>query len=184
MTDCSKQFSERGLFSKLEENLAGFSWRTVRREDEKILDDIYRACHAGDFVGLAPEQLQPLLSMQARAQTRHYTVSYPDAMHWILEHETEAVGRLMVDESQEGLHIVDLALVPALQGRRWGRTLVGALLEEASRQNTMVHAHVALGNDGARRFWSRSGFVEIRIEGSYAVLLWDGKTSTNPNSAD
>src|ERR1700761_8534448 len=93
-------------------HLPVFQLRAASRDDEGFLADLYRECHRQEFapLGLTENQLDGLMQMQARGQREGYARDYPRAENQIVvDSETGGpVGRILVDRSVNGLHMIDL----------------------------------------------------------------------------
>lgn len=80
---------------------------------------------------------------------------------WVLEHEREIMGLVVLEEQPEGMLLDNIAVAPAAQGQGHGRTLMAFAEEEARRRgfdelrlytNMLMVENIAL--------YGRLGFVE------------------------
>ena len=71
----------------------------------------------------------------------------------------EPVGRLWVDRAATQWRVLDVALVPAVQGRGVGAEVLGALLDDADRAGVPVVLAVDAGNERALALYRRLGFT-------------------------
>jgi ribosomal protein S18 acetylase RimI-like enzyme len=65
-------------------------------------------------------------------------------------------GRLWLDEGDDRLHILDIALLPAWRGRGLGTRCLQALAEAAGQRPLSIHVEI---HNPARRLYERLGFV-------------------------
>jgi GNAT superfamily N-acetyltransferase len=94
------------------------------------------------------------------------------------------VGRLVLDRRADGIRIVDLAVVPAEQGRGTGTAVLRSVLAEADAVGAPVTLHVVVASP-ARRLYERCGFVPVTSDG---IHLFMERPETNraapqPNTA-
>ena len=136
------------------------SLRSAEDNDETFLLELFTESRASEFesLGLPAAQLQPLLSMQFRAQQASYQQSWPKAEMSIVSVEGNPVGQLYVDRSQaDGIRIVDVSLLPRIRNRGIGTQLLTSLIDEAHSTGKIVRLHVHKQNQ-AIRLYQRLGF--------------------------
>jgi GNAT superfamily N-acetyltransferase len=119
------------------------------------------------WLGWPEQQQDALIRMQFGAQTRRYRESFPDAAYSVICVDGEPAGRLIVNQADDQILIVDIALLPEFRHTGIGSGLVRRLLEQADVGHLPVRCHVL--NDGtARRFWEHAGFA---VQGSDAMYV-------------
>lgn len=121
--------------------------------------------------GLPEAALQNLVEMQHRAKSGAYAANFPRARADIVEIGGEAAGRLMVDEEPGRLHVVDIALLRACQGRGFGAALIGAVVQEADARNLAVRAEVLATNTASLAMFARHGFRREGAPGDAYVAV-------------
>ncbi|CAM3780431.1 GNAT family N-acetyltransferase [Roseateles saccharophilus] len=122
---------------------------------------IYASTRADELAqtGWPPEQCERFVAMQHRAQQQHYLQHFPHAgCQLILAAADEIAGRLWVDRRPDGMHVLDIALLPAWRGRGIGTACLRALAGEADGRGQPLGIHVEIHNP-ARRLYERLGFV-------------------------
>jgi ribosomal protein S18 acetylase RimI-like enzyme len=107
--------------------------------------------------------------MQFSAQDSHYRAAYPRARYDLVVRGDDVLGRLYVDRAQEAWLVIDIALLPAHQGRGIGTRLLTQLLSEAAAAAKPVRLHVERFNP-AQRLYGRLGFRVVADEGVYLLL--------------
>ena len=110
-------------------------------------------------MGWGPEQQQSFVDLQLRAREQHREATRPHAELGILTLDDLPVGQLDLDRTDAGIEVVEIALVPGLQGHGLGTAALGQVLAGADAADIVVHLNVELTNDGARRLYERLGFV-------------------------
>ncbi len=146
----------------------GVDLRPVQTSDEEFLFSVYASTRA-DEMKLVPwteTQKQDFLRMQFNAQRQHYAVYYPKAQYHVIERDGEAIGRMIVDRSEDTILLMDIALLPEYHNAGIGTRLIKELLDEADKENRPVQLHVETFNP-AIKLYKRLGFVKSGEMGIY-----------------
>ena len=114
-------------------------------------------------------QKQTFLKMQFTARQQQYRLRYPQAIDRIILQDSEAIGRLLIDQEERFLVLIDIALLPAHQNRGVGTKLVQSLLEEAAATGKSVRLQV-LATNPAVRMYERLGFAATDNDGTYLEM--------------
>jgi ribosomal protein S18 acetylase RimI-like enzyme len=119
-------------------------------DDEAFLRALDAQTRGALFAGWEPDAVAQMLALQydARRAARR------GAREEIVVLEGTAVGALVSTDGGDGLHILDLALVPEARGRGIGSALLADLLSAQPSARVEVEAT----NQAARRFYERAGF--------------------------
>lgn len=92
----------------------------------------------------------------------------PDGGMLIAHHHPE---RMLIPEIHEYPAHLHIDILGPWQGQGWGRRLMERFLESLRADGVpAVHLNVAAANTGARAFYGRLGFVELRVEAGSAYL--------------
>jgi ribosomal protein S18 acetylase RimI-like enzyme len=144
-----------------------FSRRTVTPHDDPYLRALF-ADSRDDLLLLPPEVREPLIAMQFEAQRRQIAAAHPDAVHEVLVVDGADVGRLVVAQSADAAHIVDITIARA--SRRQG--IATAVLHEliAAAGNHAVTIRVWSANIPARRLYEQVGFVPHGTDAGYIAM--------------
>jgi ribosomal protein S18 acetylase RimI-like enzyme len=151
-----------------------------------------RTCHPGDYafqLGLYSDtraeelaqvqwsdaQKAAFLAMQFDAQSNHYQVHFPEAIHYIIELDEKRIGRLILDYQPDTILIVDIALLSQYRYQEIGSTLLLEIMAEAERLVKSVTLRVEFFNP-AYRLYERMGFSKTRDLGVYHEMVWNGQT--------
>lgn len=147
--------------------------RPARSDDEPFLYDLYCSTRNEDLSAgewNSPQQ-EMLLRMQFLGQQQTYKAQYPRADHDIILLDNLAIGRVMVERSDEEIRGVDIALLPAYRSSGVGGAIIQDLLDEAHRAGKPFRIQVVRTNR-ARRLYDRMGFREIGDTGTHYVMEW------------
>lgn len=147
--------------------------RPVQPADEDFLLRVYACTREAELamVPWPPEQKTAFVRMQFEAQTRHYRAQHPQAEYSIVVHQGRDVGRLWVARKPDGIHILDVTLLPEFRGAGLGKLLLRQLQEEGLRSALPVSIYVESFNPSLRLF-DKLGFRKANEEGVHCLLQW------------
>jgi ribosomal protein S18 acetylase RimI-like enzyme len=123
-------------------------------------------------VEIDPAVREQLMQQQFRAQTETYLARFPRARFDIIEFDGAPVGRMVVNRPGDHVHIVDLAVIPALRGQGIGSALMRYWMEVARAANQPARVKVADTNDPSMQLYARLGFAQIHENVSYIEMEW------------
>lgn len=99
----------------------------------------------------------------------------------VLELNGQLVGLLKIVRQASNWELLQIQLIPALQGKGVGASLIHELLAEAGQLGANVHLSVLKSNP-ARRLYERLGFV-LTGENEHSYLMVQGLTLRCPRRA-
>lgn len=151
-------------------SLPGLVLRPTEAADEGFLQALYASTRT-DLAALSlPDAAKAaLLAQQYRSQTAHYRARFAAADFSLVLLDGAPVGRLIVARGRHELHLIDISLLPALQGRGIGTQLLAGLIAESDASARPIAAHVACSNP-ARAWYARLGFRSLADDGVYLRL--------------
>ncbi|HMJ76079.1 MAG TPA: GNAT family N-acetyltransferase [Iamia sp.] len=141
----------------------GLLARRPRTDDDTgLLRALFAASRRDELtlMGWGAEEQQSFVDLQLRAREQHRQTTRPGATLGILTLDDVPVGQLDLDHTEAGIEIVEIAVVPGLQGHGLGTAVLTQVLAEADLADVPVHLNVEVANSGARRLYERLGFVE------------------------
>ena len=147
---------------------------TLRPEvegDVAFLFRLYRDTRSREVAGWGwpPEQEELFLSMQFEAQRRGYWQMYPEATGRIIRAAETDVGRLLVNETDSSLHLIDIAVLEAYRNGGIGTHLLTQLQQECDFRKKTLRLHV-LAASPARRLYRRLGLEEMSADEIYVQM--------------
>jgi len=151
------------------------SCRAATRSDFIFLRRLYAAGRKSELVaaGMPAKNHQDFCDSQFACQHRDWVERFPTAQFLILTRGTRPIGRLYLNSSGEGIHIVDIAFLPDWQGQGLGAAVIAGLQRQASARGGAVTLHVAMENAQAASLYRRLGFqVEHRTE-RHVLMRWN-----------
>ena len=134
--------------------------RAVEPEDTALLQGLFAESRPDLDLLPAPTR-DALLEMQFRAQAAQYAAAYPHARREIVVADGVDTGRVIVDDTGDAVHIVDVTVACAHRGRGIGTAVVRAVIAEADATARPVRLSVWCANQGARRLYARLGFTPL-----------------------
>lgn len=113
-----------------------------------------------------------LMHQQFQAQAANYAARYPQALGAIVDLDGRPMGRLVVDETGEELHLVDIAISSNLRGRGLGSAILVAVTDLARNAGLPVRLYVSTANPGALALYLRHGFRETGRDVAHVEMQW------------
>ncbi len=153
------------------------SFPPITRSDEVFLFALYASTRA-DEMTLVPwneEQKTFFLQSQFQAQHNHYLSEYPHGKFQTINSDNKKIGRLYVCESENGIRIIDLTILPEFRSQGIGTQIITDILQTAKMP---VQIYLESFNQSIKLF-TRLGFQIIGDEGIYR--LWQCETETIKN---
>lgn len=149
------------------------SLRPVLPDDEAFLCHVYAGTRREEVAawGWDLATQDAFLKMQFTAQRRGYEAAYPGADQSIVLLGDRPVGRIIVDRTEQAIHLVDIALLPEYRNAGCGTALIESLLSEAATAGLPVRLQV-LKENRAMRLYQRLGFATSGDSGLYLQMEW------------
>lgn len=147
--------------------------------DLPFLRALYASTREAEFAatGMPRPQVDALLGQQFEAQHAHYRRQFTGAeFDLVLDRAGEPIGRLYLDERDDELRVIDIALLPGSRGRGIGGAILRDVLDRARRAGKAVRVHVERTN-AALRLYLRLGFELVEDRGAYLLMEWDAGRS-------
>ena len=93
--------------------------------------------------------------MQFRAQLASYQMTFPEACNSMILVDQIPVGRMILDEQQDSIHLVDISILPEFRNRGIGSQVLRELISRGKPVNLMVR-----NENRAHRLYERLGFEQ------------------------
>lgn len=146
--------------------------------DAEFLFDLYASTRAAEMAMVdwsEPDKLK-FLQMQFHAQSQYYLEQFRSASFDLIELDAGPIGRLYVDEGENEIRIIDIALMPAYYRQGIGSYFLNRLIERSEKRNCRISIHVEQNNP-ATALYQRLGFRRVSDQGVYWFM------QRTPNSA-
>lgn len=155
--------------------MADYRLRAINDSDLAFLAKVYLSTRWQEMQQ-APwddDQRRAFLQQQFEAQHQHYQEHFPNAEYAVIYQSLHAVGRLYVDQRQDEVRIVDIALLPEHCGQGLGGNILQDIISAANAKGKPVRIHVEKTNP-AMRLYKRLGFYVIKDVGIYDLMEFSG----------
>lgn len=130
--------------------------------DEELLHSLFAEARTLELAALPDEFRATFLDQQFSLWQHHLEQSFPSAERLIIRDSAgTAIGRLVLEVTAAGIHVVDIAVLSASQRRGHGSAVMLAVLDRADATGAPITLTVASGNGPARVFYAGFGFVDI-----------------------
>ena len=148
--------------------------RPVQPGDASFLYQVFVSSREEEFSLLdwPQDKIDVLMRSQYDLQTKGYGATFPAANHLVILFNGEPVGRILVNENQSEIRIVDIAILTSLRRRGIGRTVVHGLMETAEKSRKPLRHRVYHGELNAIRFYFALGYRVIEDEGAAFHMEW------------
>lgn len=157
--------------------------RPATDSDQEFLVGVFAGTRADELQALAwnPTQAEMFINIQFNAQQQSYRLSYPEAENNIILHDGQPIGRMLVDRSEEAIHLVDIAILPEHRNQGLGARLIRGLLAEGASQERAVILSVYNTNP-AIHLYERLGFSKVDEESLYWKMRWLPEQATSKDN--
>jgi ribosomal protein S18 acetylase RimI-like enzyme len=142
--------------------------RAATDVDKEFLVGLFASTRAEELQALAwnPMQAEMFIDIQYNAQQQSYRLAYPSAENNIILRDGRPIGRILVDRSEDAIHLVDIAILPEYRNQGVGTKFIGSLIDEATKQGRPVILSVFHSNP-AIHLYERMGFEKVEEESLY-----------------
>ena len=149
------------------------SLRPATDADQEFLVSVFASTRADELQALSwnPIQAETFIKIQYNAQQQSYRLSYPAAENNIILYDGQPIGRMLIDRSEELIHLVDIAILPDYRNHGVGAELIGGLLAEGATTGREVVLSVFHLNP-AIHLYDRLGFARVDEESPYWKMRW------------
>jgi len=128
--------------------------------------------------GMDALQREVFVQMQFRLRQAGYRATYPMAEDEILCTESGTpVGRVLVDRTQDGMRLIDIAIATEEQGQGFGTQVIRELQHECAARKWEMRLQVLKGSM-AERLYRRLGFKVTGEDPLRRQMVWDGTKET------
>ena len=145
--------------------------RPQRAEDEAFLFALFCATREAEFASIPQPQRETLLRFQYQAQSRDYAARFPHSEHFIVEFSGQAAGRLLLNREGNEVRVVDIAVVPEMQGQGIASAVLKSLISEAQATGMPLRLSV-WHNNPALALYGGLGFRETARSATHLELEW------------
>lgn len=150
-----------------------FALRMTQDKDQPFLEELFRATR--EFLYLMPlprPQIDVLVNQQYRLQQDAYAGRFPNAYTLIIELSGRPIGKITLDERKTALHIIDIALKPAMRSKGYGTQILLAVQAAARQRRIPVELSVDRQNLPAKKLYLGLGFQVTGASDTHESMVW------------
>lgn len=159
--------------------------RAAQQSDERFLFDLYASTRQEELRAWGWDELmqQNFLTLQWKAQCLSYETQFPAAQHQVILLEQRPIGRVLLNRTQQEVHIIDIALLPESRNQGVGSSILRELQLETVSLGLPLNLRVLKANP-ARRLYERLGFLVVEEDAISEQLRWDGSSSLGSTTVE
>jgi ribosomal protein S18 acetylase RimI-like enzyme len=145
--------------------------REINSQDSTFLYQVYASTRQEELavVDWDDSQKEVFLKMQFDAQHKYYLETFTEAGFHILVFDGEEVGRLYLEQRDDEIRIIDIALLPEFRNQGIGTECMETILELGHSMGKPVRIHVECNNP-AMSLYLRLGFQRVSENGIYVLM--------------
>jgi len=150
------------------------TFKDAGADDRTQLFQLFASVRADDL-GMhtwEPALRDQMLRLQFEAQRRGYLQQFPDADARLILRNGSPVGWVIVDRSDAGLRVVDIAILSSERCQGVGTRVLRALQEEAAAEDRPVTLSVMHLNVRALELYLRLGFRAVGETDLHTLMEW------------
>lgn len=154
--------------------------RAPEPRDAAFLSQLYASTRTDLlYLPVPREVVDAIISQQEQLQAQGYAQSFPHARTLVLEHLGVPVGRLVLNEGDGDLRVVDISVAPAERRRGHARGVLGALQRRARDEGASVTLRVRRDNPNARALYISLGFEVTGGDEASEQMRWTPSAAQN-----
>ncbi|MBQ1783818.1 MAG: GNAT family N-acetyltransferase [Gammaproteobacteria bacterium] len=151
----------------------GLALRVMQPRDDEFAEVLFASTRDYLYAIPAPKpQVDFLIKQQFQAQQAAYTSSFPQAETLIIEAYGGPIGKIVINNTAESLHVIDVALMKDERGKGFGSALLHALKRISEQQLIPLSLMVDHHNVRAKKLYIGLGFVVFESSATHDRLLW------------
>lgn len=151
----------------------GLNIRPAQQHDKGFLERLYNSTREDlRLLDAQPDFIEALIDMQFQAQQDDYAERFPNAMHFIIEKHTEAIGRATLNFSENEIRVVDIAFLPEARGHGFGQAIIQSFQLCAEQSALPLALTVSNMNQMAIQVYLKLGFqVDVKDQ-LHTCMSW------------
>lgn len=147
--------------------------RAPEPRDAAFLSQLYASTRTDLlYLPVPREVVDAIIRQQEQLQIQGYAQSFPHARTLVLEHLGVPVGRLVLNEAQGELRVVDISVAPQARRRGHARAVLGALQRRGHEEGARVTLRVRRDNPNARALYVSLGFEVTGCDEASEQMCW------------
>lgn len=147
--------------------------RPSRSQDQPFIQQVFSSARPDlQYIDGEADLIESVIQLQQEVLLRGAEQAHPGAMHFIIEQDGQPIGVTLVDFGEQAVHIIFLAMLPALRGMGYGKQVLQHLQQAAWQVRAPLTVVVWKSNLAARQLYLSLGFM-VAEQGEMAdKLVW------------
>lgn len=151
----------------------GLHLREVQSQDQIFVESLFFSTREYFYqMPMARSQVDLLIKQQFILQQASYAKAFPSAQTLIIQLFVEPVGKIILNNSPDSLHIIDIAFIHSARGKGYGTAILRSLKNLANQLGLPVRLEVDQQNSRAKKLYLSLGFTLIESSSTHDTLLW------------
>lgn len=152
----------------------GLGLRVMQTRDQEFAEILFFSTRNYLYQMPIPKnQVDFLMRQQYLMQQASYASSFPSSETFIIELYSKPIGKIVLNNTNASLHIIDIALIDPMRGKGFGRALLRALKTYAIQQRQALRLAVDQHNTRAKKLYLELGFTVVESSTTHDTLLWN-----------
>ncbi|MDR7089975.1 MULTISPECIES: GNAT family N-acetyltransferase [Cellvibrio] len=151
----------------------GLHLRELQPQDQAFAETLFFSTRVFLYqMPLPKAQVDLLIKQQFILQQASYGASFPLAETFIIHLFAEPIGKLILNNTSDSLHLIDIAFLPSMRSRGYGSSILRALKHLADQARRPVRLAVDQQNTRAKKLYLNLGFALSESSTTHDILLW------------
>lgn len=148
-----------------------FTLRIADESDRGFMIALFRSVRPHLFmIDLLEQHLELLVNHQYQLQQNTYKMQWPCAVTFIVQYRGESIGKVVLHEEKDLLHIIDIALIPDQRGKGYGTAMLKSFSNMADQHAMLLRLSVERDNCRAKKLYLALGF-EVFEAGEFYLAM-------------
>lgn len=151
----------------------GLRLRELQPQDQAFAEALFFSTREFLYqMPMAKAQVDLLIKQQFILQQASYGTSFPLAETFIIQLFAEPIGKLILNNTPDSLHVIDIAFMPAIRNKGYGSSILRALKHLADQTGRPMRLAVDQQNTRAKKLYLALGFKIMDSSDTHDTLLW------------
>lgn len=151
----------------------GLRLRELQPQDQTFTETLFFSTREFLYqMPLPKTQVDLLIKQQFVLQQASYATSFPSAETYIIHLFAEPIGKLILNNATDSLHVIDLAFTQSMRSKGYGTCLLRALKKLSDQAGRPVRLMVDQQNTRAKKLYLNLGFTLFESSTTHDTLLW------------
>lgn len=151
----------------------GLHLRGMQAQDQHFAEELFFSTREYFYqMPMAKQQVDLLIKQQFILQQASYANAFPAAQTFIIQLFIEPVGKIILNNSPDSVHIIDIAFMHSARSKGYGTAILRSLKNLANQLGLPVRLAVDQQNTRAKKLYLSLGFVLIESSSTHDTLSW------------